>query len=204
MTEQGSPEWFAQRCGKLTASCIADAVARTKAGWGASRANLMSRLIVERLTGQTAPAYTSPEMTWGTEHEQEAKDAYAFTRDVDVVQAGFVAHPQIPDSGASPDGYVGSDGLLEAKCPNTATHIAALLGEPVPMRHYLQMQWQMECTGRAWCDYVSYDPRLPLAMRLHIVRVPRDERRLDALRIEVRDFLRELQAKLDQLRSRTA
>ena len=174
MIEQGTPEWHAQRLGKVTASRISDVVARTKSGWGASRANYMAQLIAERLTGQVADSYTNNAMQWGSEKESEAADAYAFYRNADPVAVGFVKHPVIAMSGASPDRLIMDDGLIEVKCPNTATHIETLLGAAIPTKYVLQMQWQMDCTDRAWCDFVSYDPRMPEHMRLHVVRVARD------------------------------
>src|SRR5678816_1950032 len=167
MIEQRSPEWYAQRLGKATASRIADVVARTKTGPAASRMNYAAELVVERLIGTPAPNYVNGAMQWGTDHEAEALALYAEWQGVLVQPAEFVDHPEIVWSGASPDGYVDDDGLVEVKCPNTATHIETLLGGAIAGGHVVQMQWQMACTGRAWCDYVSYDPRLPLSL-IHI------------------------------------
>jgi len=198
---QGSPEWFAARCGKLTASSIADAIAKTKSGWGASRANVMARLIAERLTGTPAESYQNKEMQWGSETEPLARDAYEFYADVDVEQVGFIVHPDFPESGASPDGMVGEQGLVEIKCPNTATHIDTLLGDSIAGRYILQMQWQMACTSRKWCDFVSFDPRMPGRMRLFIQRIPRDDVLIASLSKDVELFLRELNTKLASLRA---
>lgn len=198
---QGTPEWFAARCGKLTASRIANAMARTKTGWGASRANIMAELIVERLTGAPVEGYTNKEMQWGIDTEPQARDAYEFYADVDVVQTGFVIHPDIPDSGASPDGLVGDLGLIEIKCPNTATHIDTLLGEPIPDKYIKQMQWQLACTNRQWCDFVSFDPRMPGSMRIFVKRVPRDDAMIATLTKEANLFLAELNTKLWSLKS---
>lgn len=199
MTVQGSPEWFAERLGKVTASRVADVVARTKSGWGASRANYMAQLVAERLTGVVQESYTNAAMQHGIETEPEARSAYEFWRDAAVVEAGFIPHPSIGMTGASPDGFVGDDGLVEIKCPNTATHIDTLLGQAVPSKYVTQMQWQIACTGRAWCDFVSYDPRLPEAMRLFVRRVERDDVMVRALERDVVDFLRELDATVDKL-----
>lgn len=168
---QGTPEWHAARAGRVTASRIADMLATTKTGWGASRANYKAELVAERLTGTVAQSYSNAAMQWGTEKEPEARSAYAFMRDLEVTPVGFVIHPRIEMAGASPDGLVGTDGLVEIKCPNTATHIDTLLAGTVPEKYYLQMQWQMICTGRKWCDFVSYDPRLPARMQLFVSRV---------------------------------
>jgi putative phage-type endonuclease len=199
---QGTTEWKALRLGKLTASRVADALAKTKTGWAASRANLMAALIAERLTGTPQEMFTNAAMQHGTETEPEARAAYSFYRDVDVVEVAFVEHPTIPMSGCSPDGLVGDDGLVEIKCPNTATHMDTLLGGTVPGKYITQIQWQMACTGRQWCDFVSYDPRLPEAMRLFIKRVPRDNGKIAELTGDVKAFLAELDEKLAQLRAK--
>lgn len=198
---QGSPEWFAIRCGKVTASRVSDVVARTKTGWGASRANYMAELVAERLTGAVAEGYTSPAMQWGLETEAEARRAYEFYRDVDVVAVGFILHPHVEHSGASPDGLVEPGGLVEIKCPNTATHIDTLLSATVPAKYVTQMQWQMACTGRQWCDFVSFDPRMPEAMRLFVRRVQRDNEAIADLEKHVVAFLEELDAKVAALRT---
>ena len=204
MTIQGSPEWFAERCGKVTASRMADLLAKTKSGYGASRANYMAELVAERRTGQPAERFQNDAMRWGSEKEPEARAAYEFTHNVTVEEVGFVPHPLIADTGASPDGYVGNLGLIEIKSPNTATHIETLLGEVVPGKYSLQMQWQMACTGRHWCDFVSYDPRLPPSMQLWTKRVERDASLIGDMESEVRSFLRELEQKVTALRSRYA
>lgn len=201
MIVQGSPEWFAERVGKVTASRVADVVARTKSGWGASRANYMAELIAERLTGVKSEGFVSAAMQHGIDTEPQARDAYSFYAGVDVEQVGFIAHPTIEMSGASPDGLVGNDGLVEIKCPSTATHIDTLLDGKVPERYVLQMQWQMACTGRKWCDFVSFDPRMPESMRLFIKRVERDENLIASLEKDVELFLREVETKVAALRS---
>jgi putative phage-type endonuclease len=200
--EQGSPEWFAERLGKVTASRVADVVARTKSGWGASRANYMAELVAERLTGNAASAFTNAAMQWGTDMEPQARSTYEFMTNALVDPAPFVPHPSIADTGASPDGYVAADGLVEIKCPNTATHIETLLTGSVPGKYVTQMQWQMACTGRAWCDFVSFDPRMPATMSLFIQRVDRDAETIKKLETEVTDFLNELRLTVHRLRSR--
>lgn len=201
MIVQGTPEWFAARCGRVTASRVCDVVARTKTGWGASRANYMAQLIAERLTGDVAESYTNGAMQWGTDNEPDARRAYEFRADAEVTEIGFAPHPTIDMAGASPDGLVGADGLVEIKAPNTATHIDTLLGQKVPEKYVTQMQFQMACTGRKWCDFVSYDPRLPEAMRLFIRRVERDDDRIAELEREVGTFLAELDNKVQALRT---
>ena len=196
---QGSPEWFALRVGKVTASRVADVIAKTKTGWGASRANYMAELIAERLTGEPAEKYTNAAMAWGTEKEPDARAAYEFFRDAHVVEVAFIDHPVIGMTGASPDGFVGDHGLVEIKCPNTATHLDTLLSQSIPGRYVTQMLWQMACTGRQWCDFVSYDPRLPEAMSLFVKRVERDDKEIADLEAKVAEFLGELDRKLAQL-----
>lgn len=196
---QGTAEWLAIRCGKVTASRVSDVVAKTKTGYGASRANYMAELIAERLTGSPAEKFISGPMAWGTEKEPEARALYEFLTDAEVNQVGFVPHPTIKDSGASPDGLVSDDGLVEIKCPNTATHIDTLLGQSIPAKYETQMQWQMACTGRQWCDFVSYDPRMPDSMRLFVCREKRNEAMIAELTEEVGKFLAELDEKVSSL-----
>lgn len=201
MTDQRTPEWFQARLGKATASRIADAIATTKTGWGASRANYAAELVAERLTGEPAEKFSNAAMQWGTCTEPEAREAYSFRQDVDVLEVGFVDHPLIAMSGASPDGLIGEDGLVELKCPNTATHIGTLLGQSVPAKYLTQIQWQLACTGRQWCDFASYDPRLPEAMRLFVHRVHRDDAEITRLEALVVDFLGEVEKTVADLRS---
>jgi putative phage-type endonuclease len=201
MISQGTDEWKALRCGKVTASRVADVVARTKSGYSASRANYMAQLIAERLTGVPAPSYTSAEMQWGTDQEPHARDAYQRTTFEMVEQVAFVHHPKIEHAGCSPDGLIGDAGLIEIKCPNTSTHLETLLGKSAPAKYIDQMQFQMACTGRQWCDFVSYDPRMPENMRLFIRRVKRDDKRIDELETEIASFLFEMAVKLSELNS---
>lgn len=202
MMDQRSPEWFAARLGKVTASRMSDMMARTKSGYGAGRANYMAELICERLTGQGAERFTNAAMQWGTETEPQARAAYAFLKDAEVEETGFAIHPDIPYLGASPDGLVSADGLVEIKCPNTATHIDTLLSDAVPQKYLLQMQTQMACTGRAWCDFMSFDPRLPAELQAWIKRVDRDDAVIAEIENEARIFLAELDAKIDALTER--
>ena len=190
--DQGSADWFAIRCGKVTASRVADVIGKTKTGYGAGRANYAAQLIAERLTGTVAESYSNAAMAWGTEQEPEARLAYEFRTDAEVEQIAFVPHPMIVMSGASPDGLVGADGLVEIKCPNTATHIETLRGQSIPGKYQTQMLWQMACTGRQWCDFVSYDPRFPEHRKLFVKRVPRDDERIAELEREVAAFLQEV------------
>ena len=196
--KQGSDEWFKIRCGKVTASRVSDVIAKTKSGWGASRANYMAQLIAERLTGEVADSYTNSAMQWGTDHEDEARTAYEFYQNENVQEIGFVKHQKL-ESGASPDGLVGKDGLIEIKCPNTSTHIQTLLDQKIPKKYETQMLWQLECTGRKWVEFVSYDPRMPENLKLFVRRFERDDERLDEIRAMVADFIGELENKLTAL-----
>lgn len=202
--EQRSPEWYAARLGKLTASRIADALARTKTGWGASRANVRAELVCERLTGTPTDTYTNAAMQWGIDTEPQARAAYEFLRDASVDIVAFIDHPQIAMAGCSPDGFVGADGLVEIKCPNTATHIETILSDAIPDKYRKQMLWQMACTGRKWCDFVSFDPRMPAEMQLHVTRIKRCEDSIAQLEDEATAFLLEVAAMEDQLREKFA
>lgn len=198
--DQGSAEWLAARAGMITASRIADLMAKTKTGESASRANYRAQLIAERLTGKPQESFTNAAMQWGTETEPLARSAYELLRGVMVDQVGFVPHPTIELSGASPDGLIDDDGLIEIKCPNTATHIEyAVSGKP-PTKYLLQMLWQMECTGRKWCDFASYDPRMPENMQLFVVRVNRDDDKLAEIRHEIIKLNTEISEQIEQLR----
>lgn len=190
---QGSPEWFAARCGKVTASRITDLMAKTKSGWGAGRKNYAAELVAERLTGTPAQSFTNAAMQWGTETEPQARAAYAFFHDADVQEIGFADHPTIKMAGASPDGLVNADGLVEIKCPNTATHIDTLLSKEVPKKYVPQMMFQMACTSRDWCDFVSFDPRMPEDLRLFMRRVERDDKQIAEIEDAVVEFLTEIE-----------
>lgn len=197
--EQRSTEWFAARAGRVTASRIADVMAKTKTGWGASRTNYLAQLVAERMTGTCEPGFSNAAMQWGTDKEPEARECYAFEAGVSVMEEGFVPHPTLAWAGASPDGLVGIDGLVEIKCPNSATHIDTLLGAAIDDKYVKQMQFQMACTGRKWCDFVSYDPRLGVDMQLHVRRVERDPVLIGEIEAAVRLFLDEVEAKVSAL-----
>jgi len=200
--EQRTDEWFSARLGCVTASRTADVMAKTKSGYSASRSNYMAQLITERLTGQQTEGFSSAAMQWGTDTEPQARMAYELMTGETVQETGFGLHPSIKFFGASPDGLVGSDGLLEIKCPNTSTHIDTLLADKVPSKYLTQMHVQMICTGRNWCDFVSFDPRLPGDMSFWMQRVNRDDAFCKEIEAEVSSFLDELGTKIQQLRSK--
>lgn len=197
---QGTAEWLTARAGLITASRIADLMAKTKTGESASRANYRGQLVAERLTGKPQESFTNAAMQWGTDQEPMARSAYEIAHGEMIEQVGLILHSSIPLTGASPDGLIGDKGLIEIKCPNTSTHIDyAVSGKP-PTKYLLQMLWQMECTGREWCDFVSYDPRMPEDMQLFIVRVNRDEKRISEICEEVMKLNAEIEEQINQLK----
>ena len=205
MTEeviQGTDAWFSARLGKVTASRVADVIAKTKTGYSASRDNYMAQLICERLTGQPGESFTNAAMQHGTETEPLARSAYENSRSLLVKEVGFINHPRIEMSGASPDGLVADDGLVEIKCPNTATHIDTLLSQKVPTKYITQMQWQMLCCQKKWCDFVSFDNRLPENLQLFIQEVEFDPEYCAMLEKEVSQFLAELDSKVAKLKEK--
>ena len=202
MFEQGSPEWFAARLGKVTASRVADVLAKIKEGESASRKNYKADLVAERLTKQKTLGFSSTAMQWGVETEHQARAAYEVTTGDFVEQIAFVDHPAIVNFGCSPDGLVGDDGLIEIKCPNTATHLEYLEADAPPKKYFIQMQAQMSATGRKWCDFVSFDPRLPDGLELLIVRVNRDDKYIEMMEDEVSKFLQEVDNKVESLTKR--
>lgn len=191
--EQRTPEWFATRCGKVTASRIADLMARTKTGSAATRTNYASQLVAERLTGSSEPGFTNAAMQWGIDQEANARTCYEFEHGVKVDEVGFVDHPTIAMTGASPDGLIGDDGMVEIKCPGTTKHIETLRGAGAASGYVKQMQWQMACADRQWCDFVSYDPRMPVEMQLYVERHQRDDEAIAEIAAAVVEFLGEVE-----------
>jgi putative phage-type endonuclease len=184
--QQGTDEWLQARAGKITASRIKDMMA---GGKGVTRDKLKAQLAVERLTGlPVRGSVRSAAMQHGTDCEAEAKADYGFLRGLEVIDAGFVDHPSVSSAGASPDGYVGQDGLIEVKCPETHTHVGYWLDRKVPREYAYQCQWQLACTGRRWVDWVSYDPSLPPRLRLLCIRIERDEGMIALLESEAVKF----------------
>lgn len=204
MDEQRTEQWFILRAGKITASRVADVMAKTKSGYSASRENYMAQLIVESITGKPTESFTSPAMQWGTEQEPFARAAYEMKADILVTEVGFIHHPNILNCGASPDGLVGDDGLVEIKCPNTATMIDIVLTEKIPSRYFAQMQLQIACTERAWCDFVVYDPRMPEGCQLWSKRVERDDEFIANMEMEIGKFQEEMSEKLFKLNEKLA
>lgn len=201
--KQGTDDWKKLRLGKVTASRVSDVMSKIKSGESASRKNYKMDLVVERLTGIPTSSFTNSAMAWGTETEPLARMAYEVFKGVFVDQVAFCNHPTIEWFGCSPDGLVGSEGNLEIKCPNTATHIDYLLAGVPPAKYVPQMQTQMACTGRLWTDFVSYDPRLPPELQLFVVRLNRDDAYIQEIEAEVKQFLDEVQQVYSQLKERS-
>lgn len=204
MPEQRTDEWYAERAGKVTASRIIDVMAKSKTDGKplAGRKNYLAELVCERLTGTAAQGFCSSAMQHGIDTEPQARAMYELEHGVTVIETGFVPHPKLADTGASPDGLVGEDGLVEIKCPNTATHLDTLRGAKINRKYLLQMHWQMICTERAWCDFVSFDPRLPIEMQLHVERVELNAELAEEITAEVTQFLTELNEAVADLRAR--
>ena len=199
--EQRTDDWFTARLGKVTASSLHKVLARTKTGYGADRANYLTQLVLERVTNSKAEGYVNAEMQWGLDQEPFARAAYEAHTGVLVDEIGFMPHPTIEMSGASPDGLVGDSGMVEIKCPSSKTALECWLSDdPVESKYFAQMQWQMACAGRDWCDYVVFDPRMPQKAQLFIYRVNRDNEWLATTEKEVVKFLAEVDAKVAALR----
>ena len=196
---QGSEEWFKSRLGKATASRIADILAKTKSGYSTSRENYCVELALERITGARQEFYQNDAMKWGTETEPLARAAYEAHTGAIVDEVGMIDHPSIAMAGASPDGCIDADGLIEIKCPNSATHMKTLLSKKPDSKYIMQMTWQMACTGRKYCEFVSFDPRFPTHLQLFVTRVDRDDKAVSDMEAEVIKFLDEVDAMVQQL-----
>jgi putative phage-type endonuclease len=200
--EQGSAAWFEARLGCVTSSRVADAIAKLKRkdGESAARRNLRYEILCEMLTQKPSEHFVSRWMEEGKENEPLARTAYELERNVIVEQIGFAYHNTIKMAGASPDGLVNHDGLIEIKCPKTSTHIEYLINAAVPEDYKPQMYWQMACCDRSWCDFVSYDPRLPEDMQLLIVRLPRSNQVIEQMEKDVSEFLAEVEQMMTALK----
>lgn len=201
MIEQGSVEWHLQRLGKVTASRVADVLSKGKSGESASRKNYRTELVVQRLTGLPGESFTNAAIEHGIATEPMARIAYEAAMGVFVNQVSFIDHPTIANFGCSPDGII-DDGLIEIKCPNSSTHIEYLTDDKPPAKYIPQMQCQMAVTGAKWCDFVSFDPRLPNDLQLFVVRLERDEKYIEAMETEVKKFLSEVEEMFTKLKER--
>lgn len=194
--DQGTPEWHEARLGRATASRFSDIMAKTRSGYAASRKNYLAEVVIQRLTHQIPENYQSQAMLWGIETEPVARLQYLLETGNEVEETSLWLHDEI-EAGASPDGLIGKDGVLEIKCPNSATHMETLHSGKVPTQYYAQVQGQMWITGRNWCDFVSFDPRMPENAQMIIIRVPKDEDYVDQLEEEIKDFLEEVEDELE-------
>jgi putative phage-type endonuclease len=195
---QGTDEWKMLRLGKVTASRIKDIIATTKSGYATSRDKYMTQLLLERITNTVADSYINEAMTWGTEQEPFARAKYEGYASTLVEQVAFIDHPTIPMSGASPDGLVMDDGLVELKAPMSHTHLESILGG-IDDQYMPQVQWQMAVTERSYTDLCSYDPRFPEHLQLVVKRIPRDDDYIAKLEKEVIQFLAEVDDKVNKL-----
>ena len=201
--EQGSAEWRALRLGKVTASGVARAMRKIKSGgFSADRANYLTELVLERLTGTSTEGFESQDMINGTLREPDARAEYELRRRCTVEQVGFVDHPTIPMSGASADGFVGDDGGVELKCPKPATHLEYLRGGVAPSEYMHQIIWNLACNPtRQWWDFVSFNPDFPPQMQLFVARVQRDQGRIAETETHIRAFLKEVDTTVAELRA---
>ena len=191
--EQGSDAWKQARLGHVTASNMADVMSKGKGTSEAvGRYKYKVKLVAERLTQTAGESYSNAAMEWGIEQEQFACIEYEASQNVFLERTGFWLHPKIQWLGVSPDRLVGDDGLIEVKCPNTTTHLGYLFENRIPPDYYKQIQCQLWVTGRKWCDFVSYDPRLPKRNQLLIVRTERDESLIKEMEAETIQFLSEV------------
>lgn len=197
---QGSPEWFAARLGNVTPSRIID-IMPGKSGYRAARKNYIAQCVCERLTGAREDTYTSPAMQWGTDTEPMARAVYEATMGVIVKEVGYIPHPDIEHFGGSPDGLISDDGMIEVKCPNTATHLDTLLNGTIKLDYLYQMHGYMIINARKWCDFVSYDPRLPDKHAIYIKRITYDIGMANSILTEVNKALTEINEMMDKLTS---
>jgi putative phage-type endonuclease len=196
--EQRSEEWFKARLGKVTASRVADILAKIKSGESASRRNYKIQLVSERLTGEKQETYINQAMQDGIDREFYARERYV-QQFGEVEEVGFIQHPTL-EAGASPDGIVGEDGIIEIKCPMGTTHTETLMSQDVPSKYMPQIQFQLLCTGRKWCDFVSYNPMFPEHLQVFVKRVEADADYQKELEIEVKQFLSEVDDVINRLK----
>lgn len=199
---QGTAEWLAERAGHATASRFKDVLAKIKSGEAADRAKYRMQIVTERLTGLPVETFTNTAMQHGTDMEPFAREAYETETGELVQQVGFLKHPTIAWCGASPDGFVGNDGGIEIKCPYVSTVHVETLDKGMPKAHMPQIQGVMAVSGRKWVDFVSFDPRMPEHLRLHVERIKRDDGYIEALETEIRAFLKETEALYARLMGR--
>ena len=198
--EQGTDAWHQIRLGKVTASRVAEILAKTKTGPSASRQNYLIELAIQRTTGIIQESYSNAAMEWGTQTEPQARVAYEVKSGNFVDQVAFIDHPNIEWFGCSPDGLVSDKGLIEIKCPNSPTHWEYFKSKEPPKKYFIQMQAQMAVTGKDWCDFVSFDPRMPERSQLLIVRVDRDSKFINEMIVEIQQFLSEVEVEVNLMK----
>lgn len=196
---QGTADWLRDRAGHVTASRFKDVLAKIKSGESASRAKYRLQLVTERLTGMPVEGYKNAAMQWGNDTEAEARMIYEMETGEIVQEVSFIKHPAIEWCGASPDGLIKADGMVEIKCPFESTVHVLTLQDGMPNEHMAQIQGNLWINGRAWCDFISYDPRLPPGLRLHKQRIERDEKFISNLTAEVAQFLAEVKVQQQRL-----
>ncbi|EJF74212.1 hypothetical protein MCO_01838 [Bartonella sp. DB5-6] len=206
--EQRTAEWFQARLGKVTASNIYNILSKTTKGLPTSKyEDYKIKLITERLTREISPYYETEDMRWGVEHEDDALKEYAFIYDADITKCGFIQHPTIEMAGASPDGLIGEDGLIEVKCPRSVNHMRFCISDEIKPEYHAQMQFQMACTGRKWRHFISYNPQFvgrSTGLRMKIKRVHRDEKQIEEINKAVEAFLAEIEREIQQLSTKAA
>ncbi|WP_273721792.1 lambda exonuclease family protein [Bartonella sp. ML71XJBT] len=206
--QQRTAEWFQARLGKVTASNIYNILSKTAKGLPTSKyEDYKIKLMTERLTGEISQSYITPAMQWGIEHEEEALKEYAFIYDTQITQCGFIQHPTIQMAGASPDGLIDKDGLIEIKCPQSSNHLRFFMDNEIKPEYLAQMQFQMACTGRKWCDFISYDPRFTRDashLRMKIKRIHRDDKQIEQINQAVESFLTEIEQEIQRISTKAA
>lgn len=198
--EQLSTEWFEARLGKVTASRVSDVLATRKGQESTVRAKYKLQLATERMTNMKSPSYMNQAMQDGIDREPMAREIYEKLKDVTVDEVGFVQHQKIERAGASPDGLVGDDGIIEIKCPVETTHTTNLLEKKLPSKYKAQVQFQLATTGRKWCDFISYNPNFEPRLQLMVVRVERDDDYIEMIEFEILKFLAEIELLINDLR----
>lgn len=195
MTEQRTEQWFQDRLGHATGSRAADILAGKDTQ---ARKGYLTQLVTERLTGRAQDSFVNADMQRGIDVEPLAKAAYQATYEL-TDDVGFVKHPLIRWFGASPDALVGSDGLVEIKCPRSTTHLDYIQSGKPPAKYVHQMMAQLSCTGRKWVDFVSFDDRFPEHLRLFVVRFQPTEEEIEKFESKVKEFLSEVNNLMEKL-----
>jgi putative phage-type endonuclease len=193
--EQRTEQWFQDRLGHATGSRAADILAGKDTQ---ARKGYLTQLVTERLTGRAQDSFVNADMQRGIDVEPLAKAAYQLSYEL-TDDVGFVKHPMIRWFGASPDALVGSDGLVEIKCPRSTTHLDYIQSGKPPAKYVPQMMAQISCTGRKWVDFVSFDDRFPEHLRLFVVRFQPTQEEIAKFESKVKEFLTEVDNLMEKL-----